>query len=84
MSMDIENITSGYYKYNLDSSLSPVRAAPSRQDFLIIDMVMGVKTSQKLPAPRNIGEYKHTTVDDKSVRTVMEENIPVPVIRQSN
>ena len=64
--MNIGEILPGYYRYNLEANLPErVEVPPTRQDFLLIDSVMGVKPPPSaLKAPQDVGEYKHSTVDE--------------------
>jgi hypothetical protein len=73
--MDIEGILPSYYRYNLDTSLrEPLQTPQTRQDYVFIDMVMGMKPpASAVRAPQDIGETKHSLVDEKPL-DIKEEN----------
>jgi hypothetical protein len=81
--MDLGNLTSDYYRYNLDTSLSPARINQTRQSYIIVDSVMGVKASQYYP-PQDIGELRHAPLDDKPVRAQVGNGLPLKEIDQAN
>jgi CheY-like chemotaxis protein len=82
--MDVQGITPSYYRYNLDAALEgSVKAAPAKQDFLFIDMVMGVKPSQaSVRAPQDIGETKHQVADEKRILPENENAVTIRTIQE--
>jgi CheY-like chemotaxis protein len=84
--MDIQGILPSYYRYNLDSSLrEPIRMQSTNQDYVFIDMVMGIKPPHaSIRAPQDIGETKHSLVDDKSERPEEENSVPVRTIEEAS
>ncbi len=77
--MDIEGILPSYYRYNLDTSLrEPVRTPQAKQDYVFIDMVMGMKPPlSAVRAPQDIGEAKHSLVDEKRLQPQQENPVAV-------
>jgi CheY-like chemotaxis protein len=84
--MNIQGITPSFYRYNLDAALdepgSPLPGA--KQDYLFVDMVMGVKPPQTaVRAPQDIGELKHPLADEKNAAPKTENTINVPSIEEA-
>jgi CheY-like chemotaxis protein len=77
--MDIEGILPSYYRYNLDTSLrEPMQTPQTRQDYVFIDMVMGMKPpASAMRAPQEIGEVKHSLVDEKRLQLQQENPVAV-------
>jgi CheY-like chemotaxis protein len=73
--MDIEGILPSYYRYNLDTSLrEPVQTPQTKQDYVFIDMVMGMKPPPSaIRAPQDVGETKHSLVDERPL-DIKDEN----------
>jgi hypothetical protein len=84
--MDVGKILPFYYRYNLDTSLrEPVRTPPAKQDYVLIDSVMGVNPSPTAArAPQDIGETKHSLVDEKSDQPEAEDAVQVRTIEESS
>ena len=83
--MDVQGIMPSFYRYNLDASLrDPVTIPPVKQDYAFIDMVMGVKPiASSVRAPQDIGEAKHSLVDEKSELPEEENTVAVRTIEET-
>jgi CheY-like chemotaxis protein len=84
--MDIEGILPSFHRYNLDSSLrEPVRTPQTKQDYVFIDMVMGVKPpASAARAALDIGETKHSLVDQRTPQPLEENPVTVRTIEEAS
>ena len=83
--MDLGEILPSYFRYNLRTGPSDqVQVPPARRDFLFIDMVMGIKPTQKyVNAPQDLGEFKHGPFDQKPLEPLTFNPQAVASMEQS-
>jgi CheY-like chemotaxis protein len=83
--MDLGEILPSYFRYNLGTGPSDqVQVPPARRDFLFIDMVMGIKPTQKyVNAPQDLGEFKHGPFDQKPLEPLRLNPQAVASVEQS-
>ena len=82
--MDVQGIMPSYYRYNLDANLRDSVTAPqAKQDYVFIDMVMGMKPPvSAVRAPQDIGEAKHSLVDEKTKPSEPESTLSLRSVEE--